>query len=84
VDPGQRNFDFFQANFREISIFQAISQEISIFPGKFLKNFKIFRQICDKFRFFQANFQKISIFSGNFFIFRFSRQKLLIYSYMYF
>jgi len=36
-----------------------------------------------KFRFFHANYRKISIFSGNFYKFRFSRQKMLIYSYFW-
>src|SRR6218665_2226322 len=74
VDPGQQNFDF--------------SRQIS-------EKFRFFQAILKKCRFFQANFRKISIFSGKFFRnfdsfrqffkkVRFSRQKLLIYSYMYF
>src|SRR6218665_402189 len=64
----------FQANFREISIFQAISRKILIliFAGKFLKNVN-----------FSGKFFKNFDFSGNLKQFRFSRQKLLIYSYFW-
>jgi len=53
--------------------FPAISQQLSIFPSKFSKNFDFFRQIFEKFRYFLAILKEI----------RFSRQKLLIYSYFW-
>ena len=50
-----------------------ISKKFRFFPGKFSKNSDFFRQILKEIRFFQAISQK----------FRFSRQKLLTYSYFW-
>jgi len=70
---GSTKYRFLQANFREISTFFK----------QLKKNFDFSRQIFEKFWFFQANFRKISIFQAILKKFRFSRQKLLIYSYFW-
>ena len=69
-------FQFFSGNFtKKINFSGQIFEKFHIFSGKFVKNLD----------FFLVNFLKISIvFRQFFFKLRFSRKKLLIYSYMYF
>ena len=57
--------------------------KISIFPGKFLRNFDLFQAISKIISIVPGNLSKNFIFSGNLRKNRFSRQKLLIYSYFW-
>jgi len=94
VDPSQRNFDFsrqifekfrfFQANFRKISIFlKQIFEKLRFFEADF-KEISTFQANSKKFDFCKQIFEKIRFFRQLLETFRFSRQKLLIYSYRYF
>ena len=63
---GSTEFQFFQANFREILIFSRQFHKKWFFRQIFEK-FRFFRQIFFyKCWFFQGNFRKISMFSGKF------------------
>src|SRR6218665_3727023 len=69
-----KNFDFFRQLFSQrIDFLGQISEKFLFLSGNFTKNFDFSRQISEKYRFFRQFHKK----------FRFSKQKLGIYSYFW-